>query len=33
VFGVRESLVADWVAQADGSYLLEFDFVLDWEGS
>ncbi len=33
VFGVRESLVADWVAQADGSYLLEFDFVLDREGS
>ncbi|RZI98880.1 MAG: hydroxyquinol 1,2-dioxygenase [Rubrivivax sp.] len=28
VFGVRESLVADWNQQADGSYLLEFDFVL-----
>jgi len=29
VFGVRQSLVADWVQQADGSYLLEFDFVLN----
>lgn len=29
VFGVRESLVCDWVAQDDGSYLLEFDFVLN----
>ncbi len=28
VFGVRQSLVADWVAQADGSYTLDFDFVL-----
>ncbi|MBP7567335.1 MAG: intradiol ring-cleavage dioxygenase [Burkholderiaceae bacterium] len=28
VFGVRQSLVADWKQQADGSYLLEFDFVL-----
>jgi len=28
VFGVRQSLVADWTAQADGSTLLEFDFVL-----
>ena len=29
VFGVRQSLVADWVEQADGTYLLEFDFVLN----
>ncbi|MDB5942951.1 MAG: hydroxyquinol 1,2-dioxygenase [Ramlibacter sp.] len=29
VFGVRESLVADWKRQADGSYLLEYDFVLN----
>ena len=29
VFGVRQSLVADWVQQADGSWLLEFDFVLN----
>lgn len=29
VFGVRESLVCDWVPQADGRYLLEFDFVLN----
>lgn len=31
VFGVRESLVCDWVQQPDGSYLLEFDFVLNPE--
>lgn len=29
VFGVRESLLADWVQQPDGSYLLEYDFVLN----
>ncbi|MBC7468978.1 MAG: intradiol ring-cleavage dioxygenase [Ramlibacter sp.] len=29
VFGVRESLVADWRQQADGTYLLEYDFVLN----
>lgn len=29
VFGVRQSLVADWVQQPDGSYLLEYDFVLN----
>ena len=29
VFGVRESLVADWIRQSDGSYLLEYDFVLN----
>ena len=29
VFGVRQSLVADWVQQADGTYTLDFDFVLN----
>ena len=29
VFGVRQSLVADWVQQPDGSYLLDYDFVLN----
>jgi hydroxyquinol 1,2-dioxygenase len=29
VFGVRESLVADWQPQPDGTHLLEFDFVLN----
>ncbi len=29
VFGVRESLIADWLPQADGTYLVEFDFVLN----
>jgi hydroxyquinol 1,2-dioxygenase len=29
VFGVRESLVADWAKQPDGSYLLAYDFVLN----
>jgi hydroxyquinol 1,2-dioxygenase len=28
VFGVRQSLVADWVEQPDGTYLVEYDFVL-----
>ena len=28
VFGVRQSLVADWVKQPDGKYLVEYDFVL-----
>jgi hydroxyquinol 1,2-dioxygenase len=28
VFGVRQSLIADWVRQADGSYLVNYDFVL-----
>ena len=28
VFAVRESLVADWNPRGDGTYLLEFDFVL-----
>lgn len=29
VFGVRQSLVADWVKQPDGVYRLDFDFVLN----
>jgi hydroxyquinol 1,2-dioxygenase len=29
VFGVRQSLVTDWKRQPDGSYLVEYDFVLD----
>ena len=29
VFGVRQSLIADWVKQPDGSYLAEYDFVLN----
>jgi hydroxyquinol 1,2-dioxygenase len=29
VFGVRPSLIADWVRQPDGSYLVEYDFVLN----
>jgi hydroxyquinol 1,2-dioxygenase len=29
VFGVRQSLVADWVMQADGTCLVEYDFVLN----
>ena len=29
VFGVRQSLVADWKQQPDGSYLVEYDFVLN----
>jgi hydroxyquinol 1,2-dioxygenase len=28
VFGVRQSLIADWVKQPDGNYLVEYDFVL-----
>ena len=28
VFGVRQSLIADWVQQPDGNYLVEYDFVL-----
>jgi hydroxyquinol 1,2-dioxygenase len=32
VFGVRQSLVADWVKQADGKYLVEYDFVLNPNG-
>jgi hydroxyquinol 1,2-dioxygenase len=33
VFGVRQSLVADWVRQPDGTYLLEYDFVLNPEAA
>jgi hydroxyquinol 1,2-dioxygenase len=29
VFGVRQSLIADWVRQPDGRYLVEYDFVLN----
>jgi len=29
VFGVRQSLIADWVKQPDGQYLVEYDFVLN----
>lgn len=29
VFGVRQSLVCDWKEQPDGTYLLEYDFVLN----
>ncbi|MES2974842.1 MAG: intradiol ring-cleavage dioxygenase [Pseudomonadota bacterium] len=29
VFGVRQSLVADWVKQPDGVHTLDFDFVLN----
>ncbi len=29
VCGVRESLVTDWLQLADGSYQLDFDFVLN----
>ena len=31
VFGVRKSLVTDWTRQEDGSYLLDYDFVLNPE--
>jgi len=29
VFGVRQSLIADWVRQPDGTYLVAYDFVLN----
>ncbi len=29
VFGVRQSLVAEWLEQPDGSFTLDFDFVLN----
>jgi hydroxyquinol 1,2-dioxygenase len=29
VFGVRSTLIAEWTQQADGSYLLAYDFVLN----
>ena len=28
VFGVRSSLIADWAADGEGGYRLDFDFVL-----
>ena len=28
VFGVRQSLIADWVQQADGTYRMDYDFIL-----
>lgn len=33
VFGVRRSLIADWKPQPDGSYLVEYDFVLNPQGN
>ncbi|HSV47911.1 MAG TPA: intradiol ring-cleavage dioxygenase [Ramlibacter sp.] len=29
VFGVRQSLIADWVRQPDGHWLVQYDFVLN----
>ena len=29
VFGVRQSLVTDWTLQPDGSWLVDYDFVLN----
>ena len=29
VFGVRQTLIANWPAQADGSYTVNYDFVLN----
>jgi len=29
VFGVRQSLIADWIEQPDGTYLVQYDFVLN----
>jgi hydroxyquinol 1,2-dioxygenase len=29
VFGVRQSLIADWKQQSDGSCIVEYDFVLN----
>ncbi len=28
VFGVRQSLIADWVQLPDGSYRMDYDFIL-----
>ncbi len=33
VFGVRQSLVCDWDQQADGSYAMTYDFVLNPENA
>jgi len=32
VFGVRQSLIADWKQQPDGHYLVQYDFVLNPAG-
>ena len=32
VFGVRQSLIAEWKQRPDGSYLVEYDFVLNPTG-
>lgn len=32
VFGVRQSLIADWKEQSDGTWLVEYDFVLNPAG-
>ena len=29
VFGVKDSLIADWIAGKDGMTILNFDFVLN----
>lgn len=29
VFGVRQSLIADWIEKADGSYTLDFEFIMN----
>lgn len=29
VFGVRQSLIADWIEKADGSYSLDFEFIMN----
>jgi hydroxyquinol 1,2-dioxygenase len=29
VFGVRQSLITDWIQQPNGEYTLEFNFVLN----
>ena len=29
VFGVRQSLIADWMRKDDGTYEVAFDFVLN----
>jgi hydroxyquinol 1,2-dioxygenase len=33
VFGVRQSLVADWIQQSDGSYRMDYDFILPKVGA
>jgi hydroxyquinol 1,2-dioxygenase len=29
VFGVRSTLIADWIKHPDGTYSLDYDFVLN----